>query len=68
MAGLTPEQFRTQYGKYFNAHRIDFELGVLVVASSQRWDVVKLYPPLVVESAELDAFLERMESALDRLT
>lgn len=41
-----------------------FELGVLVVASSQRWDVVKLYPPLVLAPTELDYFLERAESAL----
>jgi acetylornithine/succinyldiaminopimelate/putrescine aminotransferase len=44
-----------------------FELGVLVVASSQRWDIIKLYPPLVLEETELDVYLDRMESALKLL-
>ncbi len=38
--------------------------GVLTVASSQRLDIVKLYPPLILEQAEIDLFLERMESVL----
>lgn len=41
-----------------------FAAGVLVVASSQRGDVIKLYPPLILEDAEVDLFLDRMESVL----
>lgn len=52
-------------GMGFLAHM--FDLGVLVVASSQRLDVIKLYPPLILEQAHLDEFTERMETALGRL-
>ncbi len=45
-----------------------FAHGVLVVASSQRMDVVKLYPPLILEDAEIAIFAERMESALKQLS
>ena len=45
-----------------------FALGVLVVASSQRMDVLKLYPPLILEEAEVAIFAERMESALKQLS
>jgi acetylornithine/succinyldiaminopimelate/putrescine aminotransferase len=41
-----------------------FALGVLVVASSQRMDVIKLYPPLILEDEHVDLFAERMETAL----
>jgi acetylornithine/succinyldiaminopimelate/putrescine aminotransferase len=44
-----------------------FLRGVLVVASSQRQDVVKLYPPLVLETEQVDFFLEAAESALAAL-
>jgi 4-aminobutyrate aminotransferase-like enzyme len=44
-----------------------FLRGVLVVASSQRQDVVKLYPPLVLEAEQVDLFLEAAESALGAL-
>jgi 4-aminobutyrate aminotransferase-like enzyme len=30
-------------------------------------DVIKLYPPLILEKAQLDEFSERMETALGRL-
>lgn len=52
-------------GLGFLAHM--FDLGVLVVASSQRMDVIKLYPPLILEKQQLDEFCERMETALGRL-
>lgn len=52
-------------GLGFLAHM--FELGVLVVASSQRMDVIKLYPPLILEKQQVDEFCERMETALGRL-
>lgn len=45
-----------------------FALGVLVVASSQRMDILKLYPPLTLEDAEIAIFAERMESALKQLS
>jgi len=44
-----------------------FDLGVLVVASSQRLDVIKLYPPLILEREQVDEFFARMETALGRL-
>jgi 4-aminobutyrate aminotransferase-like enzyme len=44
-----------------------FLRGVLVVASSQRRDVVKLYPPLVLEADQVDFFLEAAEPALKAL-
>jgi acetylornithine/succinyldiaminopimelate/putrescine aminotransferase len=44
-----------------------FVRGVLVVASSQRQDIVKLYPPLVLEGEQIDFFLETAESALHAL-
>jgi ornithine--oxo-acid transaminase len=44
-----------------------FLRGVLVVASSQREDVVKIYPPLVLEGEQVDFFLERAEAALDAM-
>jgi len=44
-----------------------FVRGVLVVASSQRQDVIKLYPPLVLEADEVDFFLEAAEAALTAL-
>lgn len=43
------------------------EAGVLVVASSQRLEIVKLYPPLIIEEAEVDEFLNRMESVLKQM-
>jgi 4-aminobutyrate aminotransferase-like enzyme len=49
----------------FLAHM--FLRGVLVVASSQRQDVVKLYPPLVLEAEQVDLFLEAAEGALGAL-
>ena len=52
-------------GMSFLAHM--FALGVLVVASSQRMDVIKLYPPLVLEDEHVATFLERMETALGRM-
>jgi len=44
-----------------------FLRGVLVVASSQRQDIVKLYPPLVLGEAEVALLLEAAESALAAL-
>jgi acetylornithine/succinyldiaminopimelate/putrescine aminotransferase len=44
-----------------------FLRGVLVVASSQRQDVVKLYPPLVLEGEQVDFFLDAAEGALGAL-
>lgn len=44
-----------------------FGLGVLVVASSQRMDVIKLYPPLILEPQQVAVFSERMESALRQM-
>lgn len=44
-----------------------FGLGVLVVASSQRMDIVKLYPPLIIEPAHVAEFSEKMETALRSL-
>jgi acetylornithine/succinyldiaminopimelate/putrescine aminotransferase len=41
-----------------------FLRGVLVVASSQRLDIIKLYPPLILDSEHVSTFAERMESAL----
>jgi 4-aminobutyrate aminotransferase-like enzyme len=38
--------------------------GVLVVASSQRRDIVKLYPPFVLEREHVDLLLEATESSL----
>jgi acetylornithine/succinyldiaminopimelate/putrescine aminotransferase len=52
-------------GLGFLAHM--FDLGVLVVASSQRMDVIKLYPPLILEKEHIDEFCERLETALERL-
>lgn len=45
-----------------------FARGVLVVASSQRMDTLKLYPPLILEEAEIAIFAERMETALKQLS
>jgi acetylornithine/succinyldiaminopimelate/putrescine aminotransferase len=44
-----------------------FLRGVLVVASSQRQDIVKLYPPLILEPEQVDLFLEAAESSLNAL-
>jgi putrescine aminotransferase len=44
-----------------------FQLGVLVVASSQRMDVIKLYPPLILEAEQIAEFSERVETALRQL-
>ena len=44
-----------------------FLRGVLVVASSQRQDVVKLYPPLILEREQVDLFLEAAEDSLRAL-
>jgi putrescine aminotransferase len=44
-----------------------FVRGVLVVASSQRQDIVKLYPPLILESEQVDRFLEAAEGSLAAL-
>jgi putrescine aminotransferase len=52
-------------GLGFLAHM--FDLGVLVAASSQRMDVIKLYPPLILEQQQLDELSERMETALGRM-
>jgi acetylornithine/succinyldiaminopimelate/putrescine aminotransferase len=52
-------------GMSFLAHM--FALGVLVVASSQRMDVIKLYPPLIIEQEQVDELSERMETALASL-
>ncbi len=41
-----------------------FMRGVLVAASSQREDVVKLYPPLILEREQVALFLETAESTL----
>jgi len=45
-----------------------FMLGVLVVASSQRLDIIKLYPPFVLDDEQVAMFSERMETALQRLS
>jgi acetylornithine/succinyldiaminopimelate/putrescine aminotransferase len=44
-----------------------FLRGVLAVASSQRQDIVKLYPPLVLEAEQVDFLLETAEGALGAL-
>jgi acetylornithine/succinyldiaminopimelate/putrescine aminotransferase len=44
-----------------------FVRGVLVVASSQREDIVKLYPPFILEQDEVDLLLETAEDALAAL-
>lgn len=41
-----------------------FARHVLVVASSQRLDIIKLYPPLILGHSEVALFCERMEDAL----
>ncbi len=41
-----------------------FLRGVLIVPSSQRFDIMKLYPPLILESAQVQAFTEAMDEAL----
>ena len=38
--------------------------GVLAVASSQHLEIVKLYPPLILEQPEIDLFFEKMETVL----
>lgn len=53
------------HGAGFLAHM--FAEGVLVVASSQRLNVIKLYPPLILEPAQVAEFSERAETALRRL-
>lgn len=45
-----------------------FLRGVLIVPSSQRFDIMKLYPPLVLESEHVAMFAERMEASLAALT
>ena len=45
-----------------------FRRGVLVVASSQRLDIIKLYPPLILDDEHVAAFSERMETALQRVS
>ncbi|MBI4515177.1 MAG: aspartate aminotransferase family protein [Deltaproteobacteria bacterium] len=45
-----------------------FRLGVLVVASSQRWDIIKLYPPLILEQEHIATFAEHTESVLRQLS
>jgi len=45
-----------------------FLRGVLVVASSQRLDIIKLYPPLILENEHVATFAERMESALQAMS
>ena len=52
----------------FNFLATMFALGVLVVASSQRMDIIKLYPPLVLEEEHVNLFLERMEMALQQMS
>jgi len=52
-------------GAAFMAHM--FALGVLVVASSQRMDIIKLYPPLVLEDAHVAELGDKMETALRAL-
>ncbi len=42
--------------------------GVLAVASSQHLEIVKLYPPLILESEEVNLFLERMETVLQQMS
>ncbi|MCC7077961.1 MAG: aspartate aminotransferase family protein [Acidimicrobiia bacterium] len=44
-----------------------FLRGVLIVPSSQRFDVMKLYPPLILESEQVDTFADRMEASLAAL-
>ncbi|MEB2284831.1 MAG: aspartate aminotransferase family protein [Myxococcales bacterium] len=44
-----------------------FSLGVLVVASSQRLEIVKIYPPLILEKEHVAEFTEKMETALKSL-
>ena len=41
-----------------------FARNVLVVASSQRLDIIKLYPPLILEKEHVAELCERMEAAL----
>jgi putrescine aminotransferase len=43
------------------------ENGVLAVASSQHLDIVKLYPPLILEQPEVDLFFERVETVLKQM-
>lgn len=45
-----------------------FALGVLVVGSSQRMDIIKLYPPLILEDAEVHLYFERMETVLKNMS
>jgi len=52
-------------GMAFLAHM--FALGVLVVASSQRLDIIKLYPPLILEPVHVAEFSEKAEAALRSL-
>ena len=47
---------------------IMFGLGVLAVASSQRMDIIKLYPPLILENEHVAKFSERMETALRQMS
>ena len=47
---------------------IMFGLGVLAVASSQRMDIIKLYPPLILENEHVAEFSERMETALRQMS
>ncbi|MCP5041718.1 MAG: aspartate aminotransferase family protein [bacterium] len=44
-----------------------FVRGVLVVASSQREDIVKLYPPFVLEQEHVDLLLEAADASLKAL-
>ncbi len=44
-----------------------FVRGVLVVASSQREDIVKLYPPLILEPEQVGILLEAAEASLAAL-
>jgi len=44
-----------------------FALGVLAVASSQHLDIIKLYPPLILDDTHVAEFCERMETALQRM-
>jgi putrescine aminotransferase len=45
-----------------------FLRGILVVASSQRLDIIKLYPPLILEREHVATFAERAESALQSMS
>ncbi len=45
-----------------------FAHGVLAVASSQHLEIVKLYPPLILEQPEVDLFFERMETVLKQMS